>query len=613
MTDLLELLHAHGVLAPVDLELARVLRRLAPETHEDVLLAAALASRAVQHDHVCLDLERTWAEPLRGEDQQPLEDVPLPPLETLLQRLRACDLVRPCADPADPCPLVLEGKRLYLERYALEEARLVESLRDRIHRRDDIDPASVRERLDELFGDDPASRDQKLAAAVAATRGLAIVTGGPGTGKTFTAVRILALLGARAHARGRPLRALLLAPTGKAAQRLQDSMRSGFALLGPEAQRDLGVLRAFTLHKALGYRPGPPPRVACDRHRPLPADVVVVDEASMVDLVMFVRLVEATPREAKLVLLGDRDQLASVEAGAILGDLCGPERDLAFSPEFAATLGDLIGEPVPSRADLPPIADCITALRHSHRFSRTSGIGALAAAVQAGDAERALDLVAAGGEGVSLRAVCGAQDLGEVLAARYAELLGNPEDLAPEDLLARMSALLVLCAHRNGPYGSNEVNRRIERALVAGGILAEDTALGAGRPLIVTRNDGRTGLFNGDLGVLARDPATGRIAAWFPPLSPEEPPRRFPPARLPWHEPAWALTVHKAQGSEADRVVLVLPDRPSPIATRELVYTAITRARRSVEIFGAPDVLAAAIGRGVERASGLTEKLWSTG
>lgn len=330
----------------------------------------------------------------------------------------------------------------------------------------------------------------------------------------------------------------------------------------------------------------------------------------MVDLALMAKLVDALPAHARLVLLGDKDQLASVEAGAVLGDVCGPVPGFsdAFRPRIEAVTGEALPAGVPADA---PLRDSVVVLRHSHRFPDASGIGRLAAAVNRGDAAGALALLRAPGADLAWREPGGPAVLREGLAtaalAGFRPYLARVRDHAPPaEVLAALAGFRVLCAHREGPGGVLALNADVEARLAAAGVVPRRRPWYPGRPVMVTRNDAAQGLFNGDVGV-ALPEADGSLRVWF---ATDRGLRPVSPARLPEHETVWALTVHKSQGSEFDRVLLALPAAPSRVTTRELVYTAITRARSRVEVWAAETVLAAAIERRLERSSGLRDALW---
>ena len=474
--------------------------------------------------------------------------------------------------------------------------------------------------LDRLFPSGEAGNDlQRLGALFAVLRRFSVISGGPGTGKTFTVAKVLMLLQEQARAAGRAwLRVQLLTPTGKAAQRLRETIRENLerAECDPEIRAQIPT-DASTIHRALGYQPRTPTRFRHDARNPLPVDVVVVDEASMVGLALMAKLVDAVRPEARLILLGDKDQLASVEVGAILGDIYGGRTGTGVSREFAKRVLDLTGDALPDSKEHPDpgLHDCMVHLEHSWRFPASSGIGALARAVNAGDADAALAAIHAHRE-LELHAL-DAEALEREVGRLAVEKFGDLGSAPVEKKLDLLDRFRFLCAHREGPGGVATLNRWVEAALRRAGRIDASGAWYAGRPVIVTENDYQVELFNGDVGVIAPsgDDAGGThdappaLVAHFRTAEPGKL-RQLSPGRLPPHDTVFAMSVHKAQGSELAEVALVLPPEVSPVLTRELVYTAITRARERVRIYGSEKVLRAAIAVPVQRASGLREALW---
>jgi len=503
-------------------------------------LAAALACAAAQAGHVCADLdcEAGWG-PWAAEMEAAARSA-------FRARLPELAIV---GDDRAWTPLAWDGRRLYLRRYRDYERRVAEDLRRRAAQATPLD-AATEARLADSFPD----AGQRTAARVALERGLCLISGGPGTGKTYTLARIIGLLRERDPA----LAIGLAAPTGKAAARMAEALTAAaLALPAPGA---------MTLHRLLGMRPDGSCRQG--HANPLALDMLVVDEASMIDLALMARLLDALPPHARLVLLGDRDQLAAVEAGAVFADLC-------TSAALAA---------------------CVAPLTTSFRFG--GAIGGLAASLRAGDAATVLDLLrAADGEEL---AWCQEGDVQTLVAAArsgYAPLLAAvAAGLPPTGLFDRFAAFRVLCAHRQEAAAVN-------RALTAGG---GDGSIVPGLPVMVTRNDPLLRVFNGDIGLVLPDPADGALKACF---MREDGLRWISFARLPDWEPAWAMTVHKSQGSEFAQVLLALPTEASPVLTRELVYTGVTRARAGVALWAGEAVLRTAIGRRAERMSGLRELL----
>jgi exodeoxyribonuclease V alpha subunit len=623
VNDPLPVLHERGLLRDLDLHFARFVARLAGENTSlpagegvgagaALELAAALASHATGQGDICVNL-RQWARRwnfMAGE----VPPFALPPIGDWLGILRASPVV---GRPGERHPLVLDPRgRLYLYRYWEYEHRLADALLQRAGGIPaTVDEARLRADLDRLFPRHPqlAGPDwQKVAAAVAALKRVCIISGGPGTGKTSTVLKILALLTGQTE--GKPLRIALAAPTGKAAARLQEAIRAAKPALELSLERLAQIPEeASTLHRLLGARPDSV-YFRHDRGNPLPVDVLVVDEVSMVGLALMARTVDALPPAARLILLGDKDQLASVEAGAVLGDLCfGGGR---FSPEFRARLAALTGEVLPKgRATPSPLADTIVLLRHSYRFGAASGIGALARAVNSGKAAEAVALLA--GEphaDIAWQTLADPAVLPEQLAASVTEgfapyLRAVREGMGPAAVFEHFNRFRVLSALRKGPFGVEALNRLCEAVLRDQGLIQPRQDWYLGRPVMIVRNDYNLRLFNGDIGITLPDPdEPERMKVYF--LGSDGALRGFAPARLPEHETVYAMTVHKSQGSEFDRVRAVMPNEPAPVLSRELVYTALTRARQQAAFHGLPDVFADAVERRLRRSSGLRDRLW---
>lgn len=619
MVASIDWLRAAGVLSPLDQQFARALGRIGREERPEVLLAAALASRRVGDGHVCLDLARCVEEPLSpAGGEQRLPSRPWPTLSEWLTVLRSSPLV---GGPDGVTPLVLdEAGRLYLRRYWEHEASLAAALRVRAaHSETTHDEAWLNAALDRLFPEDSVTGSeidwQRMAAVLALLRRLCVISGGPGTGKTFTVVKILALLIEEALQRGdRPPRMTLVAPTGKAAARLSESIRRAKAQVHTaEAVRRAIPEEAATIHRCLGPIGDSDTRFRHHRDNPLITDVVLVDEASMVDLALMSRLVAATPLAARLILLGDQDQLASVEAGAVLGDICDTGARRCYSHALVAQTAALLGGRLRREPAAPAdtgIYDCIVQLTRSYRYQQHSGIGQLARAINAGDSGTVLGLL----ESAEFREVSRVEPVagrGLGAALRAAAIGGYRRYLTggtPAEQLSGLEHFRVLCAHRHGPQGVAAVNQEIEAALDDAALIDRDSAFYLGRPVMVTRNDYQLGLFNGDVGLVLADAHGERRLVYFQTEHGQL--RGLGPSRLPPHETVFAMSVHKSQGSEFDEVVVVLPAEASPVISRELLYTAVTRARQRVTLYATRGVIAQAIARRCQRSSGLRDALW---
>jgi exodeoxyribonuclease V alpha subunit len=519
--------------------------------------------------------------------------------------------------PGDYRPLILDGTYLYLYRYWNYEKGLAAFLKARASSRAAADESLLKDGLSRLFpGDNPKETDwQKIAAFASVAKNFCVISGGPGTGKTFVVAKILALL--LEQSRTIHLRIALAAPTGKAAARLKEAIRKAKEKLAcPEEIKAAIPEEASTIHRLLGSIPGSP-YFQHNEKNPLPADAVVVDEASMVDLALLSKLAAAVPPSARLILLGDKDQLASVEAGAVLGDICDTGRIHGYSGEFARALKTIAGEAVEGITDSrdePAMQDCLVQLKKSYRFGEDSGIGAASQAVNDGDSGRALELMKSGGhKDIQWQELPRPEGLPRALRkdiisgfSPYLKATG------PEEAFDLFNRLRILCALREGPFGVYTLNLLAEQVLRKEGLIKQEGRWYLGRPLIITRNDYNLRLFNGDVGIILPDSESSREPrAYFP--SEEGTMRKFPPLRLPEHETVYAMTVHKSQGSEFHNVLLLLPDAEAPVLTRELIYTGITRARGKVTVWGKEEVFRAAVSRRIERTSRLREALWTNG
>jgi len=587
-TGLLRTFNEAGVLVAADVHVARRLGRLTDEVDEAVLLAAAFAVRAPRLAHVCTDLA-TVRERVAVDTDLPVDITALPWPERWVEAVSESPLV------ATGAPLRLVGTRLYLDRYWRDEQQVADDLvgRGRLEA-PEVDHDLLSAGLHRLF-EPPAPDDQRVAAATAVLRRFTVVAGGPGTGKTTAVARVLALLHDQAvHAGQRPPLVALAAPTGKAAARLEEAVHEEARRhdIADAAKAWLLQLPAVTLHRLLGWQPGNRARFRHDRRNRLPHSVVVVDETSMVALTMMARLLEAVRPTARLVLVGDPDQLASVEAGAVLGDIVGPAVGALEPPAGAA------------------LSKSIVVLRKVHRFG--GAIADLAEAVQRGDAGAALDVLAGDQDDVVWVpfdvATAGRRALQPVRDAVVDTGRGVSEAAAAgrgRDALAALGRFRLLCAHRLGPYGVATWTAQVERWLG----LTATIGWYAGRPVLVTENDYGLGLYNGDSGVVIA-PAGGGGVTLRAVFERRGQLLELTPQRLPSVDTVYAMTVHKAQGSQFDEVAVLLPDPASAILTRELLYTAVTRARRRLIIVGTRETVRAAIERPIARASGLSDRLW---
>ncbi len=644
--EALRQLCAGGAISWIDLHFARLLARLSEGAgfSPEVELAAALVSANTRQGHICLDLGKLSETGLPG--QAPAESFPLdlpgrpasafpPDAQTPMffpsgpawrEKLLASGVV---GGPGDYKPLIVDERgRLYLYRYWEYQHKLAEGLRERI-----VEPPAfsgtggLEEQLGRLFPESGGGEAdwQKIAAFAAVRKNFCVVSGGPGTGKTTTVIKILALLLERAHP-GKP-RIALAAPTGKAAARLQEAIKSARGRLDcSEWIKEAIPGSASTLHRLLGSVQGSP-YFKYNADNPLPVDVMVVDEASMVDLALMAKLVMALPPRARLILLGDKDQLSSVEAGAVLGDICDTGEARAPSREFAEACEALCQCPLglDPAGGANEAGDCIIELRRSYRFPADSGIGGLSQAVRDRNPDGALAILKSGTCSDLRRHDWGPSGSGpppgalrdEVVEGfrSYWEIVADSEvrENSPEalqEVFDRFNDFRILCAVRMGSRGVGALNALVEDALDARGVARRDRPWYPGKPVMVLRNDYNLRLFNGDVGIYLPRAAGGTpdFRVFFP--GREGRFRHFHPARLPEHETVYAMTVHKSQGSEFGNVLFVLPDGDSRVLTRELVYTAITRARRRLSIWGSETTLKAGLRGSTTRLSGLSDALW---
>jgi exodeoxyribonuclease V alpha subunit len=577
-----------GVLTAADVHVARRLAQLVPEDDESVLLAAALAVRAPRLAHVYVDLA-TIAETAAVESEEPadLSVLPWPAAADWVQRVAASGLAGVGDDEAESPdrPLRLVGSALYLDRYWREERRVAADLLALAEPVPGVDDGVLADGIARLFADERDGR-QCAAAQSAVRRRLTVVAGGPGTGKTTTVARIVALIAEPAAAGNAPAPLVALAaPTGKAAARLEQAVHDEAVVLdvAESVREQLLALRAATLHRLLGWRPDSHSRFRHHRGQRLPHDVVIVDETSMVPLSLMARLAEAVRTDARLVLVGDPGQLASIEAGAVLGDI------------------------------VQPGAEGIVVLDRVHRFG--NGIAALAEAIRGGDADAVIRVLKSDYEDLTWidvdvgdRSARGALEPVRELAAEAARAVcvaARARD--GRGALIALGAFRLLCAHRRGPEGVATWTALTEDAL---GELAGEDRWYVGRPLLVMENDYELRLYNGDTGVVVQSAEPDRVVAAFEQRGEIV---AVSPSRLGAVDTVYAMTIHKSQGSQFDTAAVLLPAPTSRILTRELLYTAATRARRRLVLAGSEASIRAAVGRPVARASGLRARLAELG
>ena len=633
--------HSGESLEPIDLHFGRFIERLGGKAAPSLFLAATLVSRSAREGSICLDLNTVAGRiaPLEmGTSPQQYPDLIAWRMDLLKSSV--------VGKPGDERPLILDdASRLYLHRYWEYEAELVRFLiqkgqsSTKSFMPNGIDRERLRDVLKRLFppsdgatgGEGKGRMDwQKVAALATVLQNLTVICGGPGTGKTVTAAKAIILL--LEQSPGKKLRIALTAPTGKAAARLQEVMMgtlrrkvspSGDEWGNDPLFREAIPVRAMTIHRLLGSLPRSS-RFRHHRGNLLQVDIVVVDEASMVDLPLLAKLICALPEHARLILLGDRNQLASVEAGAVLSDICGDYPLNHFTKCFA----DLVNSLTDSDAATPSLSlsttspsriqDCLIELQTNYRFPEESGIHRLSLAINQGAGESALTILKEKRDDCRWMRIPPAGDLPHGLKetiikcfTEYMDRVYHADHTGEYEVLFDLfDRYRILCALRRGPYGVVEINHLCERILFESGLIRTVGPWYVGRPVMITKNDYGMDLFNGDVGLILPDPErNGEPGAFFRDAGGGL--RRFSPVRLPAHETVYALTVHKSQGSEFDNILLIIPDRDAPVLTRELVYTAVTRARKSVTIWGEEALFIRAVSRRSTRSSGLRDALQS--
>ncbi len=612
-------LYRSGRLSEMDIHFAGFIDGLAEKRDALVELAAALVSNTVANGNICLDLSRLAAMPLTFPAGG-ASTVRFPDLDDWRRALCNHPAV---GRPASRHPLILDDRhRLYLFRYWEYESKLAAGIKARVKQpvpESDIDVKLLKDGLRRLF---PANTGQgvdwqKVAGLASVLNRFCVITGGPGTGKTFIVGRILALHLEQADGN---LSIALTAPTGKAAAKLGETLKSTRDSL--ECHRDIRdaiPLEASTIHRLLGPLAGSP-YFRYNAERRLAVDLVIVDEASMVDLALMSKLVQALPDRARLILIGDKDQLASVEAGAVLGDMCDRNREHAHSAFFVEQVERLSGEKIGGGAQKlttdPGMQDSIIHLKTNFRFDNRRGLGNFGAAVNRGDADEALRVLENDGieTGLQWHSIGSARDLHRGL--HESVIKGYGPYLTADDpgrALTLFGRFKLLCAVNKGPFGVAEVNRYVENLLQERGLIkrvTKDSHWYVGRPVMVTRNHYDLGLYNGDTGIVLEDPESKDAYPKVFFADGGQAFKKIPSYRLTDCETAFAVTVHKSQGSEYESIHFILPGSDAAILSRELIYTAVTRGRRAVTIWGDRHMLGTAIGRQIERNSGLRDILW---
>ncbi|MFC1669413.1 exodeoxyribonuclease V subunit alpha [Spirochaetota bacterium] len=599
----------------LDRHFARFIERLSRDENPWLVMASMLVSNRTSRGDICIDLNE-----LGGKDISEIffeEDgmsFKLPDTAKWINELKGSSIV---GKPGEFKPLILnkEGK-LYLYRYWEYENNLALNIKGRLNsENENIDFDLLSQSMDKLFPSGSGQVDwQRIAAFSSALKRFSIISGGPGTGKTSTVIRIIVLLIENAIASGFTPKIALAAPTGKAAARLKESIKSTLESLEcSDSVKDAIPGEAFTIHRLLGTIYGSP-YFKHNRNNQVPHDIVVIDESSMADLALMSKLLEAVRIDASVILLGDKDQLSSVEAGAVLGDICDTGKEHGYSKSFVNRVRDYLNEDISQmlKQGEPTVSDSIIVLNKNYRFGSNSGIGEVSRAVKDGHGDRVIELLNNGNfddiKLVDNKSYAGIKAYIDEVSERFVHFFNSG---TPGDILEHLNDFIVLTALRKGPLGVENVNRIIERNLRDKGFIKTGKKWYNGQPIMIAENDYNLRLYNGDIGLILNDNSSpGRPR--FCIQSADATLRKILPLKLPHSETAFALTVHKSQGSEFGNVLLILPDKPSPVLTRELIYTAITRPKKRVDIWGSEEIIRYMIKNPVRRKSGLRDALWST-
>lgn len=624
-----------GVIQYVDYYFPHFLYEKMGETNPAVLKAAALLTYASRQGHVAIDLDkfgpdvRLFQETAWSSDSGPA----IYGEAGWKDKIQQTKTVG--GSETTEFPLVLEGSRLYLRKFWKYELELANAIlarsRDSREHLDQLmkklEPGNfelIQNLQSGLFPDNESRPDlQKAASLTALYNSFTLITGGPGTGKTYTVLRLLALLielsghenFAKPFSLKNPLRIAIAAPTGKAAARVRESVLEGLESPGLSDQVKSAIpTDTFTIHRLLKSIHNSP-HFRHNRENPLPYDVVIVDEASMVDLALMYKLVSALRDECRLVLLGDKDQLASVEAGAVLGDICQtPLKSLNTVSPLFRNFADKCGIEYPDDMadEVPPLHDSIVELTESRRFRKDSGIGQLADAVNRMDGRKTQQILSEhNGDELFRNPEHNLRDVIQPFIDHYRRL--SESDISPDEAFGWLRKRQILCAHKHGPEGSDYINREMEQVLRPKSGRFSKGEWFPGKVIMFTRNNYQLGLFNGDVGIALYNAEHDRLEVYVERPAGESGEKKYEalsPAQITECEPAWAITVHKSQGSEFDHILLVLPRRSSPVLTRELFYTALTRARNSFGLLADNSIIQQAVTRRVERSSGLPGRLW---
>jgi exodeoxyribonuclease V alpha subunit len=610
-------LTGEGVCSRIDACFGLLMIRLSGGEDQNLFLASVLVSRATREGNICLELSRFAGQKILEKDPSG-SAVTCPDLSEWTSSLGRSRVV---GNGCLPSPMVLDSKyRLYLRKFWEYEKSLADAILKRAGKKESrFDGFRISKLLGILFPEihEPHIDLQPLAALIPLLSPFCVITGGPGTGKTHSAAKILGFLAELSYPV--PLRVFLTAPTGKASVRLKDSIQQRVKHLPiSDSAKSMIPDEAFTLHRLLGGAPGKS-RFRFNPEHLLEADIVIVDEASMVDLPLMSKLFSALPENSRVILLGDRNQLASVDAGSVFGDICSGKKTFGFSGYTARYLERLIGvnagEISIDETYGRTIGDDIIELKKTYRFSETSPIALLSRKINEGNSDEVMEILKTNRSEV-LEWVSSVESsdriLTEAIVGGYTNCFRAK---TPEEGVKLVERFKVLCAVNRGPRGVTSINQKAEWIFKRKDLIRkesiDDPRVYQGKPILITRNRQDLEISNGDMGVLWNTPSRRSSEEWsvcLPGLGDET--RRIPLYRLPIYESAFAITVHKSQGSEFEEVLIVLPDEDIPLLTRELLYTAVTRGRQRVKILGNETVIRAMVSRQIQRNSGLRDLLW---
>lgn len=599
-----------GILSWIDVHFSKLMVKLAVKNHQEVALASALASYYTRQGHICVDLSKASGKELSLEGLK-LNDIQCPDLLEWRKKLFDSSMV---GRGGDDLPLILDNEsRLYLCKYWQYQKRIFDLINEKIaNDYEQINVLKLKKGLERLFNlNEYNGLDwQILAAVLAIKKKFFIITGGPGTGKTTLLAKIVALLLDQNNSIHTPPKLMLTAPTGKGALRMQEAIEKAKEKLNFSHEiKKIFPKHAITLHRLLGSMEGSTDFRYNEKNK-LPVETLIIDEASMVDIALLAKLLQALHSDARLIMLGDKNQIASVEAGAAFGDICSVKNTKYFSEEISGYIENIIGKGKINKImeNNIKLGDAIITLEKNYRFDENSGIGLLSQSISNGIPEKSFELLnSINYSDVLMVNIKSPKEMLKLLEKPTLDIYHKISEISdPNHAIEIFSQFRILCALRKGPFGVVALNNIVEQLLRNNNIIQENRRWYKGMPIMVLRNDYKLQLFNGDVGMVFPDPEFNNdFRVFFPSINGAL--RSFHPIRLPTFESVHAMTVHKSQGSEFDNVILILPDIFSPVLTRELLYTAITRAKRKVEVWGNEKIFTRAVEKVTDRNSGLRD------